>query len=482
MYMLVKKDKEKALQLLKDGKIIDLLPYVPQLADEIAVNAEKQHKFRSAFDDSFPNHNAHHDAMPPSVFLTLGTIARLKNFQSMASFPLATTNPFLLECLNFAVRTGKEGLFNEKNVRMFSKKYSKDSFVEHTNDFLIRLFNNTTFRNMHNFSYDCSEIPVCLKNDRYENSTVITGKKGEKIRGYKLGILRGQLPHDCGYPCLITFGSLKTHDLILSKEALISNAWLKPGDNLNVDRGFLDHFLLRAMNEKGVSVTVPAKKNMEIYKEAVAIAVKENNWNVHPNPKRKHQKIQLVKDLALFYQGEAAREHGFSKEMKINAAVIRIDVKKDKKTEIDDMMVSKDKHYAYAVILCTDSRLTAREIIQNYQTRWGCEEDYRQLKEFWKLNAFTTTRYEGILLEMICCIIAYALCELFKETPKGAKYRNHCLMRYIEPEKQCFKMSEIGCTLVVPQYYAVLQMKEVMKLYRECDERTCRLLDKKMDG
>ncbi|MCH1947574.1 hypothetical protein [[Clostridium] innocuum] len=34
--------------------------------------------------------------------------------------------------------------------------------------------------------------------------------------------------------------------------------------------------------------------------------------------------------------------------MKINAAVIRIDVKKDKKTEIDDMMVSKDKHYAYA--------------------------------------------------------------------------------------------------------------------------------------
>ena len=52
MYMLVKKDKEKALQLLKDGKIIDLLPYVPQLADEIAVNAEKQHKFISAFDDS----------------------------------------------------------------------------------------------------------------------------------------------------------------------------------------------------------------------------------------------------------------------------------------------------------------------------------------------------------------------------------------------------------------------------------------------
>ncbi|EQJ51141.1 hypothetical protein NSA40_18690 [[Clostridium] innocuum] len=45
-------------------------------------------------------------------------------------------------------------------------------------------------------------------------------------------------------------------------------------------------------------------------------------------------------------------------------------------------MVSEDKKYAYAVILCTDTRLTAREIIENYETRWRCEEDYRQLKEF----------------------------------------------------------------------------------------------------
>ena len=129
MDMLAKKDKEKAIEFLKEGKIKDL------------------------------------------------PIARLKNFQSMASFPLATTNPYLLEHLNFVIHTGKEGLFNEKNVRMFSKKYKGSLFVEYTNDFLLKLFGNTIFRNMHNFSYDCSEIPVNLKNDKFEHSSVITEKK-----------------------------------------------------------------------------------------------------------------------------------------------------------------------------------------------------------------------------------------------------------------------------------------------------------------
>lgn len=40
----------------------------------------------------------------------------------MASFPLATTNPFLLERLNFAIHTGKEGLFQRKERQKLFKK------------------------------------------------------------------------------------------------------------------------------------------------------------------------------------------------------------------------------------------------------------------------------------------------------------------------------------------------------------------------
>lgn len=481
--MLAKKNKDKALELLKQGKVTDILTYVPQIADEIVVHADKCHQLISTFDHVFPDHRSHCDAMPPSVYLTLGVVAKLKNYQAMSSFPLATTNPYLLEQLNFTVYSDKNGLFNEKNVRKFSKKFPDSSFITYTNVFLEQLFSNTTFRNMHNFSYDCSEIPVNFNNDKYEKSSVVTGKSGEKIRGYKLGVLRGQLPHGAGYPCQILFGSLKNHDLTLSKDQLIKSPWLKKGDNINMDRGFIDHTLMRALNEKGVSVTVPAKKNMEIYQAAVEIAIQENKWNVHPNPKRNKQKIQLVKDLESFYRGDSSKETEYRKEMKINAAVVQISLKEKKKENVntDDLIVSKNKKYAYAVILCTNHDLTAREIIENYQTRWGCEEDYRQLKCFWGLNAFTTTRYEGILLELICCIIAYALCELFKETSKGAKYRNRCLMKYIEPEKQLFKASETSFTLIVPNFYAVMSMKEVLNLYRYCDDDICTLIEKKIE-
>lgn len=115
MDMLAKKDKEKAIELLRDGNITDLLTYVPQVADEIIINAEKHHKLIFTFDEIFPYHNSHRDAIPPSVFLTLGAIDRLKNFQSMASFPLATTNQYLLERLNFRFILRKKG-----NDRMFS--------------------------------------------------------------------------------------------------------------------------------------------------------------------------------------------------------------------------------------------------------------------------------------------------------------------------------------------------------------------------
>lgn len=80
---------------------------------------------------------------------------------------------------------------------------------------------------MNVYSYDCSEIPVCFHNEHYEKAEVITGKHDKRIRGYKLGILRGILPHDESYPCEIKFGSLKEHDLTFSKQLLTDTKWLK---------------------------------------------------------------------------------------------------------------------------------------------------------------------------------------------------------------------------------------------------------------
>ena len=125
-------------------------------------------------------------------------------------------------------------------------------------------------------------------------------------------------------PCQIVFGQLKTHDLNLSRDSLTSSPWLKKGDNLNVDRGFLDHLLMRDFNEKGVSVTVPTKKNMEIYKEAVAIAIKENDWGNPSKPKKKKTEDTAGKGSCAILPGKIRQKK--------------------------NLMVSEDKKYAYAVI------------------------------------------------------------------------------------------------------------------------------------
>lgn len=80
-----------------------------------------------------------------------------------------------------------------------------------------------------------------------------------------------------------------------------------------IDRGFIDHELLRALNEKGIACIIPAKKNMEIYQNAVEIAQMENKWLVHPNKNRKNQKIQLVEHLEKNWQGDEKKKKNTKK-------------------------------------------------------------------------------------------------------------------------------------------------------------------------
>ncbi len=49
--------------------------------------------------------------------------------------------------------------------------------------------------------------------------------------------------------------------------------------------------------ERKVDTYVPARENMDIFKDAVSLAVSGGKWQKHPNKKRKDQEIQLVKSL-----------------------------------------------------------------------------------------------------------------------------------------------------------------------------------------
>ena len=57
----------------------------------------------------------------------------------------------------------------------------------------------------------------------------------------------------------------------------------------------------------------------------------------------------------------------------------------------------------------TDTDATAKDIISIYELRPEIEEDFRQLKDFWKIEDFKTTKYNLIAFHIICVLLGYLL-------------------------------------------------------------------------
>lgn len=168
--------------------------------------------------------------------------------------------------------------------------------------------------------------------------------------------------------------------------------------------------------------------------------------------------------------------------MKLTAVVIRYDLKKKDEVDCTGKIISKDKKYAYSVMISTNPDLKGREIINFYEKRWGSEEDFRQLKDYWNMNKFTTTRYEGILLELICCVIAYALYELYKVTVKGKKLRHHCLMMYYHDiQNNWEKGKDANYLVLVPGYHGIFGLLDILEFYRYADDKVCKVIKKVLD-
>lgn len=268
---------------------------------------------------------------------------------------------------------------------------------------------------------------------------------GEAFRGYKLASLRGLLD-TAGIIEEIQIGSIKTHDLNLSTDIILKSPHLKQGDILINDRGFISRPIINALKiQKQVDTYVPAKKNMTIFEVAVSVANEQNNWTKHPNKKRKTQSIQLVKNLSPYWEGDGALE-----DVPINACVV-----KD----------SKDDEYR--VFLTTDTSKSARKIIQTYEIRPEIEEDFRQLKDFWKLEDFKSTKYNFIVFHLIITLIGYSYFQLYINTEDGKKYQNKSLPVIIK-NYRCEKEKNI--IIYKGQSFGIFKFIEFLDLYANCSQ------------
>lgn len=57
------------------------------------------------------------------------------------------------------------------------------------------------------------------------------------------------------------------------------------------------------------------------------------------------------------------------------------------------------------------------------EQRAEIEEHYRQLKDFWKLEDFKSTKYIMILFHIVMTLIGYLYYQIYKEMEEGTEYR-----------------------------------------------------------
>lgn len=416
MIQLCSKDKEKVYQAIRSGNIDAADMALPNLIDDIVLTMKK-HGLLDMLSYALPDKRRDNHHIPWDILLALAVTAKLKIKTSLTDVPFAVNDAELLAELGWNVwdseRDLNEGLFSESVMRKLLLKYTSEEWISFYNSYVQKYLTPKLNIKPDIHILDCTKIPVNLQNENYENSSVVK-IDGEVFRGYKLGVLRGVMD-DSGIAEEIVFGTLKTHDLELIKDMLKTTSCLKAYDIIINDRGFLSREILNYLKtERKVNTYIPAKENMIIFEDAVNLAKKAGKWQKHPNKKRKDQEIQLVTDLGPLWQSDKPEQ-----DVPVNACVVH-----DKKTE------------DYFVFMTTDTERTARQIINTYELRPEIEEDFRQMKDFWKLTDFKSTQYNYITYHIVMTLTGYLYFQLYKNMEEGRAFIGKSLPVVIKNYKE----------------------------------------------
>lgn len=454
MIQICQKDKEKVYKAIRTGKIDAAEMSFPNLIDDILLTMKKR-GLTELLSQALPDKRRDNSHIPFDVLLCLAVAAKLKCKTSLTDVPFAVTEAELLAELGWNLwdneRDINEGLFSESVMRKLLMKYTSEEWVCFYNNYVQEHLEKRLDIQPCIHILDCTKILVNLNNNNYENSSVVK-IEGETMRGYKLGVLRGVM-EDSGIAEEIVFGTLKTHDMEQCREMLYHTSCFHENDILINDRGFLSREMTNYLKTiRKVDTYLPAKENMIIYQDAVKLASTNGKWQKHPNQKRKNQEIQLVTNLGSLWESDDSRQ-----DVPINACVVH-----DKKTD------------KYLVFMTTDTSKTARQIINTYELRPEIEEDFRQMKDFWKLEDFKSTKYNYITYHIIMTLIGYLYFQVYKNLDEGKSYAGRSLPVVAKNYKETRPKSVI---IYVGQYFGIFPFLEFLQLYAECTLEVRRLLD-----
>ncbi|MEF9893164.1 MAG: transposase [Anaerorhabdus sp.] len=445
MLTLCKQNKNIMLNKIKNKLLDNILMCNVNLIDEILLSMSKE-GFIDHLGNSIEDKRQYNSIVPLSLIILFSVASKMKNKPSMTDIPFAIKNSSTLAKLGYSGLKSKhrETIFNEGTIRFLLKKYNHDDLIKYYNSYVQNKILNAINQKPIIHLLDCTKIAVNYENTNYENSTIALDRKGESMRGYKLATLRG-LTEETGIIEDIRLGTVSTHDLKLSEEMIRTSPCFKSGDVLINDRGFISRELINYMKVvRGVNTYVPLKRNMEAYTTAIEAAKIKNEWTPHPNRKRKTSVITFIDNLKEYWVTRAEDEY---EDVDFNACVVW-----DKAT---------DEYFAF---ITTDLTKSAEEIVRMYELRPEIEEDYRQLKDFWKLEDFKSTKYDVITYHIICVLFGYLFYQLYLSTDSGRKYIGKSLPCLLKNEYR----NEINEVLLQSgEYFCILDIHDFFELLLE---------------
>ena len=457
MIRLCKYNQENVLAKVRQGKLDAVALSSSNLIDDIILEMHKT-KIFDFLKDNIPDLRADNTTIPYELVWASAVAAKMKVQTSLSDVPFAIHDHRTLAKLGYTLIDTdgnlKTGLMRESSLRFLLGKYDPKLFIKGYNDTVQKGIMPILdlVPNIH--ILDCTDLEVNLRNENYEYSGIGHNKMDNRpARGYKLSTLRG-LVDDTGIIEEIRFGKLSTHDLKLSEEMLKTTKVLKPGDILINDRGFISRDLLNYLKlKREVDTYIPLRKDMEIYAQTVLGAKEQNEWKPHPNKKRKDQFIASVSGMGLYWESEHPEN-----DVPINSCV-----------------VWNKKDNEYYVFITTDMTASAKDIILTYELRPEIEEDYRQLKDFWKIEDFKSTKLNVILFHVVCVLFGYLFFQLYTLLPEGEKFLHKSLpviLKNYLPEVMPYVVLYVGYE------FGVLTLIDLMELYAHSSDEVKKTFEK----
>lgn len=454
MIKICKENKESVLRKIYTGAFDNVVSSISNLVDDIILSMHKQ-GILACLANKLPDKRAHNTTIPFELVMALSVAAKMKTNTSICDVPYAITDHRVLAELGYNIidteKDLKAGMMTESSLRfLFGKYEAKELFKSYNEVVQEQIMPKLNYKpNIH--ILDCTELSVNLDNDNYEQSAVTTNKYGDADRGYKLASLRG-IVEDTGIIEEIEFGAMNVHDLELSREMLKTTKVFNPGDILIEDRGFLDRDLINYLkNERQIDVYVPLRSNMNAYQIAVQIAKDEDKWEQHPS--REKQKIAFVPNLKNYWWSDLAqsrKKYNENDDVEINSCVVW-------DTETD----------SYFVFITTDTTVSAKQIITTYELRPEIEEDYRQLKDFWKLQDFKSTKINMIALHIIMVLFGYLFFQLYTLMPEGEQYAHKSLPVIL---KNYRPTASFYLVVYANDEFGIFSISEIIKSFSSCNE------------